>query len=269
MRENVHARGEQHDHVQPAAADPAQQRRKATSEESAGGSEHGQPNEGPGESLPPENPSVPRDNNSIESPADAGKTRRTLESDRPSSPSNGQDQPQATFGMHQVLTEQLEELRAHPDRDPVRKAQAIAQLAAGVRVLAEQAAKIEKQPIYPKRHMQNGGVIDQLIADVHRVLAEQIGLLRAHADLDQLKKARVITRLASEEIRLRALASCRALANFDLVAVLNEGLKRAERIIEEKQRLARIQEALAENSSDQSDARSENPPPGDTVSTDS
>src|SRR5262245_35504807 len=84
-----------------------------------------------------------------------------------------------------------------------------------------------------------------------------------------LKKARVITRLASEEIRLRALASCRALANFDLVAVLNEGLKRAERIIEEKQRLARIQEALAENSSDQSDARSENPPPGDTVSTDS
>ena len=48
--------GEQHDHVQPAAADPAQQLRKATSEEPAGGSEHGQSNEGPGEPLPPENP---------------------------------------------------------------------------------------------------------------------------------------------------------------------------------------------------------------------
>ena len=278
----------QHGHKQPAAAEPPPHSRAATSTKTAKRLEQRQASTGPEEPLVTQNPSGAVDR----------KTRRHRHGLRPTQPGeragsrtdratgrdadtrdaignrlrNGQDQPQATFGMHQVLTEQLEELRAHPDRDPVRKAQAIAQLAAGVRVLAEQAARVEKQPIYPKRHMQNGGVIDQLIADVHRVLAEQIGLLRAHADLDQLKKARVITRLASEEIRLRALDSCRAteaLANFDLVAVLNEGLKRAERIIEEKQRLARIQEALAENSSDQSDARSENPPPGDTVSTDS
>ena len=270
MRENVHARGEQHDHVQPAAADPAQQRRKATSEESAGGSEHGQPNEGPGESLPPENPSVPRDNNSIESPADAGKTRRTLESDRPSSPSNGQDQPQATFGIHHVLTEQLEELRAHPDRDPVRKAQAIAQLAAGVRVLAEQTAQIEKQPMYPGRDMPNVGVIDQLIADVHRVLAEQIAMLRAHADLDQIKKSRAITRLASEELRLRALHSRRvaeAIHSFDFAAMLEEALKEAQPRIEELQRRARSQEARAENSADERDGHSENLSSGGTAST--
>jgi len=293
-------------HKQSAAAKPPPHARAATSMKSAKGLEQRQASTGVGEPLVTQNRSgavdrpadtrKPRRKPERAEPSSPGrKIRRHRHGLRPTQSGEragsrtdrakgrhadardaigdrsrtGQDQP-ATFGMHQVLTEQLAELRAHPDRDRVRTAQAIAQLAAGVRVLAEQTAKIEKQPIYPKRDMQNGGVIDQLIADVHRVLAEQIAILRAHADLDQIKKARVITRLASEEIRLRALDSCRAteaLANFDLVAVLNEGLKEAERIIEEKKRLARSQEALAENSADERDGRSENPSPGGTTST--
>ena len=312
MRENVHARGEQHDHVQPAAADPAQQLRKATSEEPAGGSEHGQSNEGPGEPLPPENPSVPRDNNSLESPADAGKTRRTLESDQPSSPSrrirrhkdrlrprqagkhagsgtdrakgrdadardaigkrsrNGQDKPQTTkdLFLNQRIPEQIAELHADPDLDPIRKAHAIAQLAANLPVLVEQLDK--KRAADQDLAVRTAGAIDKLISNVHEVFADQVEALSANPDLDPLKKAQAIARLASEELRLRALHSRRvaeAIPSFDFVAMMEQALKEAQPRIEELKRLARSQEALAENSADERDGRFENPSPGGTTST--
>jgi hypothetical protein len=57
--------------------------------------------------------------------------------------------------------------------------------------------------------VQQAGPIDTLAPYVRGVLAEQIETLRASRDLDPIKKARAIARLASEELRLRALHSRR------------------------------------------------------------
>jgi len=92
-------------------------------------------------------------------------------------------------------------------------------------------------------------------------------LVRRHLNGEH---SQAIARLASEELRLRALHSRRvaeAIPSFDFAAMMEQALKEAQPRIEELKRLARSQEALAENSADERDGRSENPSPGGTTST--
>src|SRR5262249_50374182 len=152
------------------------------------------------------------------------------------------------------IPEQIAELQANADLDPIRKAHAIAQLAANLPVLVEQLEKGRADQGVP---VQRGGAIDELISNVHEVFAEQVETLRANPDLDPHKKARAIARLASEELRLRALnlrrRATEALPKFDLVAVLEEALKENQRKVEREKAalLAReSEEALAETSAD-------------------
>jgi len=134
-------------------------------------------------------------------------------------------------------------------------------------VLVEQ---LEKRPPDQGLSVKGAGAINKLISNVHEVFAEQVEALSANPDLDPLKKAQAIARLASEELRLRALHSRRvaeAIPSFDFAAMMEQALKEAQPRIEELKRLARSQEALAENSADERDGRSENPSPGGTTST--
>jgi len=184
---------------------------------------------------------------------------------------NGQDKPQTTkdLFLNQRIPEQIAELHADPDLDPIRKAHAIAQLAANLPVLVEQLDK--KRAADQDLAVRTAGAIDKLLSYVHEVFAELVEALRANPDLDPIKKARAIARLASEELRLRALnlrrRATEALPRFDLVAVLEEALKENQRKIEREKAelLARgSEEALAETSADAPNGPSRNPSPGGT-----
>jgi hypothetical protein len=140
--------------------------------------------------------------------------------------------------MHRVLTQQIEKLRADPDLDPFRKAHAIAPLAAHVLALLEQ---FEKLPARPELADERARTIEQLCADVHRVLAAQIETLRADPDIDPKKRARAIARLAREELRLRHLhfrrvAQAQCGQRFDYAAALEEIWKRKFPEFERKRR---------------------------------
>jgi hypothetical protein len=239
------------------------------SPKTAQGSKHELANAGPGEPLATETSRGPSGDASIDAPADIRKSRRTVAPDQPSTPNrrtrrhrdhprsrqasehaeasardttrnrsrNGQDQPrgdliQTVGDMHRVLTEQIEKLRADPDLDPVRKAHAIAPLAAHVLALLEQ---FEKLPARPELADERARTIEQLCADVHRVLAEQIESLSADPDADPVKRAGAIARLEREELRLRHLHDRRVaeeLRRFDLGAFLTQALEENKSKIE-------------------------------------
>jgi hypothetical protein len=110
-----------------------------------------------------------------------------------------------------------------------------------------------------------------LISNVLEVFAEQVEALSANPDLDPIKKAGAIARVASEELRLRALRFRRAAEArllFDYGALLEEVIKEVQPQIERKKAalLAReSEEALAETSADESNGPSGNPSPAGEV----
>jgi hypothetical protein len=152
---------------------------------------------------------------------------------------DGQGQPRGEFvqafvDRHPVLSEQIRALRTDPDLDPVRRARAIAQLAAALLMLAEQS---EKQRVDPS--VQELGIMDQFTASVHRVLAEQIETLRTNPDVDPEKKARAIARLDREGRRLRRLhfrwvTEAQRGQDFDFGAMLEEIWKENQPELERK-----------------------------------
>jgi hypothetical protein len=182
---------------------------------------------------------------------------------------DGQGQPRGEFvqafvDRHPVLSEQIRALRTDPDLDPVRRARAIAQLAAALLMLAEQS---EKQRVDPS--VQELGIMDQFTASVHRVLAEQIETLRTNPDVDPEKKARAIARLDREGRRLRRLhfrwvTEAQRGQDFDFGAMLEEIWKENQPELERKKRQLlgeRIDEEGAEAAADGSDRRAANPSP--------
>jgi hypothetical protein len=160
--------------------------------------------------------------------------------------------------MHGVLTEQIKDLRADPDLDPVRKAQAIASLAAHVVALLEQFEKLPRPAEDAEAGEERVRLIEELYANVHRALAEQIETLRADPNIDREKRARSIARLERQELRLRHLhfrriAEARQRQRpFDLVAVLNQALEENKPKIE-------AMKAAAERSANEANGRAEDP----------
>jgi len=167
---------------------------------------------------------------------------------------------QAVVDCHPVLSEQIRALRTDPDLDPVRRAHAIAQLTAALLMLAEQSEKQRVDPSVPKP-----GIMGEVTAAVHWVLAEQMETLRANPDVDPEKRARAIARLDREERRLRRLhfrwvTQAQRGQDFDFGAMLEEIWKETER--KKRQLLGeRIDEEGAEATADGSDRRAGNPSP--------
>jgi len=187
---------------------------------------------------------------------DAGDATRNRSRKRQGQP--GGPIVSSTTEIYRVLAEQIDKLRADPDLDPVRKAQAIAQLTADVVALIEQ---FEKLPLGPDLAEAKAQQIDQFCANVHRVLTEQMETLRANPDVDPGKRARAIARFTSEERRLRDLHFRRVGQArphlFDLAAVLTQGLEENTPKIE-------AMKAAAERAANERNGRAEDPTSGDS-----
>jgi hypothetical protein len=172
--------------------------------------------------------------------------------------------------MSSILTEQINELMADSDLDPIRRARALAQLAASEHwVLGVYIDTLTASP-NPDRAEQ-AQAIRQCGAQVQQVLAQEIETLRANADVDPIRKARTLARLARVSLRLADVhhrLGAEALRGFDLVAALEEAHKEAQPEIERRKRywFEKSEEALAETSADAPNWPSGDPSPGGTVS---
>ena len=102
---------------------------------------------------------------------------------------------------------------------------------------------------------------EQTIADLQRVLAEEMEKLRANPDLDPVRKARAGARLAREarraiELQSRLVADAQRGPLFDFAAMLEQVWEEAQPELERKKRDA---ERSAEMSADEPDGRAPNP----------
>ena len=140
--------------------------------------------------------------------------------------------------VRRVLAKGIDELRANPDLDPVRRARALAQL------VREHRCAIELQ-FHRAPEAQRGPLLDyaeKVWGVVGRVLAEEIEKLRANPDLDPVRRTPAVARLAREQLRWieldsRGASEAQRGPGFDLVAMLKQALEEAAPELERRKQL--------------------------------